>query len=121
MAWTVIFTADFHLWIDAQPVALRNKISAELLNIGFWGPYLGRPLVDTVKGSRYPNMKELRMTWNGDPYRIFFAFDPQRQALVLCAGNKSGRKRFYETLIRQADALFTLHLADLEKENDNLK
>ncbi|WP_227318916.1 type II toxin-antitoxin system RelE/ParE family toxin [Cedecea davisae] len=115
MIWTVIFTDYFYFWYQAQPLALRKRLAAAFGNIGFWGPELSRPLADTVKGSRYPNMKELRLLWCGKPYRIFFAFDPDRRAVVLCGGDKSGKKRFYQSLIKVADTQFALHLAEQEK------
>lgn len=55
------------------------------------------------------------MEWEGRPYRFFFAFDPQRQAVVLCGGDKTGRKHFYFDLIRKADEQLSLHLAELER------
>jgi hypothetical protein len=76
-----------------------------------YGPKLSRPYADTVKGSKFKNMKELRIQYSGRPIRAFFAFDPERQAIVLCAGDKSGDKRFYETMIRVADDEFSTHLA----------
>jgi hypothetical protein len=66
--------------------------------------------VDTLKGSRFANMKELRFTWQRRPYRYFFAFDPERKAVVLVGGNKAGDSRFYETLIPVADARFAGYL-----------
>ena len=77
-----------------------------------YGPQLGRPLVDTVKGSRHKNMKELRVQSLGRPFRIFFAFDPKRQAVLLIGGNKTGDKTFYETMIRKADKLLDSFLED---------
>ena len=59
-------------------------------------------------------MKELRIQYAGRPVRAFFAFDPERQAIVLCAGDKSNKKYFYGTLIRIADKEFSTHLAALE-------
>jgi len=61
-------------------------------------------------------MKELRVQWRGKPYRLFFAFDPLQRAVVLCGGDKSGRKRFYADIIRLADEQFTCHLAKLREE-----
>lgn len=74
---------------------------------------LGRPLVDTLKGSRHANMKELRFNASGGVWRIAFAFDPSRKALLLVAGNKSGtsERRFYKQLIRKADERFDEHLS----------
>jgi hypothetical protein len=66
--------------------------------------------VDTVKGSRFTNMKELRVQVGGDPWRILFAFDPQRSAILLVGGNKRGDKRWYKTFIPIADERFERHL-----------
>ena len=87
---------------------------APSLNLQNYGPRLPRPYADTVKGSQYNNMKELRVQYAGRPIRALFAFDPERQAIVLCAGNKSNDKAFYEKLIRIADDEFTRHLTSLE-------
>ncbi|EPY2924437.1 type II toxin-antitoxin system RelE/ParE family toxin, partial [Shigella sonnei] len=73
-----------------------------------------RPHADTVKGSRHKNMKELRIQYEGHPIRAFFAFDPIRQAIILCAGDKSNDKKFYDRMIRIADEEFSTHLAELE-------
>lgn len=69
-----------------------------------------------MKGSRYKNMKELRVQFSGRPIRAFYAFDPIRRAIVLCAGDKSNDKRFYEKLVRIAEDEFTAHLNTLESK-----
>lgn len=75
------------------------------------GPLLPRPYADTVTGSRYSNMKELRIQSRGEPIRAFFAFDMLRMGIVLCAGNKVGNeKRFYDVMIPQADREFAAWL-----------
>lgn len=81
------------------------------------GPQLGRPIVDTVKASRHKNMKELRPGSSGrTELRVLFAFDPQRQAILLVAGDKSGDwKRWYAKSIPVADDLFDEHNAQLKK------
>ncbi len=80
------------------------------------GPQLGRPQVDTLKNSRHSNMKELRTDTGSPAYRTAFAFDPNQEGIVLCAGDKNGRnsKTFYRTLIATADDLFDQHLVALE-------
>lgn len=80
------------------------------------GPHLGRPYVDTLYGSKVPNMKELRVQSNGRPIRGFFVFDPTRKAIVLCAGNKQGadEKRFYKEMIKLAEVEYQNHLAQLK-------
>lgn len=80
------------------------------------GPGLGRPTVDSVKGSQFPNMKELRTQHRGEPFRTFFAFDPRRCAILLIGGSKGGDRRFYERYIPLADRLYRDHLNALDKE-----
>lgn len=77
-----------------------------------FGPQLGRPRVDTLNGSRHANMKELRFRAADGEWRVAFAFDPKRKAVLLVAGDKSGigQKRFYRDLIRKADERFEAHL-----------
>jgi hypothetical protein len=86
-----------------------------------FGPHLGRPHVDTLQGSRHGNMKELRFTAADGVWRVAFAFDPDRCAILLVAGDKSGgsKKRFYKQLIEKADRRFESHLARLRKRRNN--
>ncbi|EHM3682808.1 type II toxin-antitoxin system RelE/ParE family toxin [Salmonella enterica] len=114
--WNVILTTRFENWFDEQELSVRKKILADLLALETYGPNLGRPTVDSVYGSRHSNMKELRIQCQGKPFRAFFAFDPLRRAVVLCAGKKSGNeKRFYKEMISIADSEFSQYLAELEK------
>ncbi len=94
---------------------VQDELLAQAKLLETFGPQLGRPRVDTLKGSRYPNMKELRFEAASGVWRVAFAFDPNRQAILLVAGDKSGasEKRFYKQLIARADARFTAHLARL--------
>ena len=81
MAWSVLFHDDF----DAEFAALSEDLQDELLAhaklLEEFGPNLGRPTVDTLKGSKHANMKELRFSWNSEVWRVTFAFDPKRQAV----------------------------------------
>jgi len=85
------------------------------------GPQLNRPYVDTLKGSEYPNMKELRITLPDGEWRIAFAFDPRRRAILLAGGSKSGanQRKFYERLIRTADRRYAEHLSQLKSRGDD--
>ena len=113
--WTVKTTDVFDTWFDAQDNATQEKVLAGLLALAQGGPSVGRPLVDTIKGSSITNLKELRVQHQGEPLRAFFAFDPLRQAIVLCAGNKGGNeKRFYKEMLPIAEAEYARHLAELE-------
>ena len=82
-----------------------------------FGPQLGRPRVDTLNDSRHANMKELRFSAANGEWRVAFAFDTKRKAILLVAGDKSGggEKRFYRRLIRKADDRFDAHLARPEE------
>ena len=88
-----------------------------------FGPNLGRPTVDTLKGSQHANMKELRFSWNGQVWRVAFAFDPQRQAILLVGGDKGGanQRRFYESLLRVADERYDHHLGTLNQASKEYK
>ncbi len=87
--------------------------------LGEHGPQLGRPLVDTVVGSRHKNMKELRPGSSGrSELRILFAFDPRRKAILFVAGDKAGNwNKWYRTNIPIADDRFDDHLKNLKDEN----
>jgi hypothetical protein len=82
-----------------------------------FGPSLGRPRVDTLNGSRHANMKELRFDADNGVWRFAFAFDPNREAIILVGGDKSGggEKRFYRQLIQKADKRFDEHILSLEQ------
>ena len=100
---------------------LHEDVQTEILALSRllqqFGPQLGRPRVDTLKGSRYANLKELRFSAADGEWRVAFAFDPRRRAVLLIGGDKSGgsEKLFYKELIRRADERFTAHLARLKK------
>lgn len=80
------------------------------------GPNLPFPYSSGINGSRHGHMRELRVQSGGDPYRIFYAFDPRRTAILLIGGRKTGDDRFYDEMIPIADALYDIHLAQLTKE-----
>ena len=98
---------------------IRIALIAATRLLSDYGPQLGRPHVDTLKGSRHANMKELRFEAVDGEWRAAFAFDPERRAIVLVAGDKSGgsQKRFYRQFIAKADLRFSEHLEDLKSAN----
>lgn len=114
--WEVEVTDEFEAWWESLARPARVKIDASVALLETLGPRLGRPHVDTVKGSRHSQMKELRVQQAGTPLRIFFAFDPRRNAVLLIGGDKTGDKRFYQRLIPKADRLYDEHLAKLREE-----
>ena len=81
-----------------------------------YGPLLGRPSADTLKGSKLPNLKELRLSYRGAPIRILFAFDPKKQGVIILAGDKSGDKRWYTTNIPIAEERYAKHLEKQKKD-----
>jgi hypothetical protein len=117
VAWVVEIGDVFEPEFDALPEDAQTEILALARLLQQFGPQLGRPRVDTLNGSRHANMKELRFSTTEDEWRLAFAFDTQRKAVLLAAGVKSGgsTKRFYRELIRKADARFDAHLRLLQK------
>lgn len=108
---------EFKPEFDALHEDVRTEVLALSLVIQEFGPQLGRPRVDTLKGSRHANMKELRFSAAGGEWRVAFAFDPRRRAILLVAGDKSGgsERRFYRELIRKADDRFDAHLVRIRR------
>jgi hypothetical protein len=90
-------------------------LASRLAPLREYGPLLGRPEVDTLNESKYANMKELRFKADGGVWRVAFAFDPERNAVLLVAGDKSGasEKKFYKRLIEKADKRYKEHLDNL--------
>lgn len=110
--WEIIFHDDFIPEFKELSKPVQDELVALTVNLRERGPLLGRPEVDTLKGSHHDNMKELRFKADGGVWRVAFAFDPERKAILLVAGNKSGvaMRRFYRELIRVADGRFEQHL-----------
>ncbi len=115
--WDVITTDRFDEWFDSLNDTDRANVIAGMLLLKEKGPYLPRPFADIVKGSEFSNMKELRVQSKGKPLRAFFAFDPERKAVLLCAGNKAGdEKRFYKRMIPLADKEYRTHLDSMRRK-----
>lgn len=117
-AWLVELDREFDLEFRQLATPVRQKIVAMAKLLEVFGPRLGRPSVDTLKGSKHPNMKELRCDADGGVWRVAFAFDVKRKAILLIAGNKTGiaKDRFYRDLIGIADQRFDRHQRDVAKE-----
>ena len=114
--WPVATTDEFDEWFSDLSEVAQAEIIAKVEVLKILGPTLGRPHADTLNGSKYANMKELRADTADQVLRVAFAFDPDRAAILLVAGNKAGvsQKRFYKRLIAKADELFDAHLAKLK-------
>ncbi|HPO12664.1 MAG TPA: type II toxin-antitoxin system RelE/ParE family toxin [Candidatus Hydrogenedentes bacterium] len=117
MSWCVEIDDEFEPEFDKLHEDVRIEILALALLLEQFRPQLKRPRVDTLNGSRHANMKELRFSAADGEWRVAFAFDIKRKAILLVAGDKSGvnEKQFYRELIRKADDRFDAHLARLKK------
>jgi hypothetical protein len=118
MSWSVDLHPNFKAEVVELPRMVRIELLASLAPLRELGPSLGRPDVDTLNDSRYANMKELRFRADGGVWRVAFAFDPQRNAILLVAGDKSGvsERTFYKRLIDKADKRYKDHLETLESK-----
>jgi Uncharacterized protein conserved in bacteria len=107
-------------WLLSVDEEILDLIAAALAILKEQGPGLGRPLVDTVVGSRHNNMKDLRPGSSGrSEVRILFAFDPKRRAILLVAGDKQGAwSRWYKTNITVADDRYDMHLEALKEQQE---
>jgi hypothetical protein len=102
MSWSVEYTDEFGEWY-------ATLVEAK-------GPQLPFPYSSGIEGSRHEHMRELRIQSGGEPYRVFYAFDPRRTAILLVGGNKTGDDRFYEIMIPVADRLYDNYLIEIGKE-----
>ena len=116
VTWTVGFVEEFKIEFDTFPASIQDELLVNARLLEEFGPQLGRPHVDTLNGSDYANMKELRFKADGGVWRVAFAFDPRRNAILLVAGDKSGTSpaRFYKRLIEKADGRYKAHLKRME-------
>lgn len=110
------FDDEFDAEFLRFPEAVLDELLAMAKLLEHFGPSLKRPHADTLSGSCHANMKELRFSAADGVWRVAFALDPQREAILLVGGDKSGKseKQFYKALIRKADARFDRHLARLK-------
>lgn len=113
--WKVVTVDLFDNWFLSLAPAEQKTVLVSIFKLQEFGPLLGRPDADTLTNTKHvKNLKELRIQHQGRPYRILFAFDPVRQAVLLCGGDKSNNKRFYKQLIPIAEQAFLSHLTSLE-------
>jgi hypothetical protein len=114
MRWKTERTDEFEKWWETLTELERNQTSSSLRVLRQAGPEAGRPFVDSVRGSRYRNMKELR---GNETIRVFFAFDPRRVAILLIGGDKAGKtRRFYRQMVSKADRIYDAHLRRIRKD-----
>lgn len=116
--WEVEFTDEFGDWWDGLTSGEQVSIDASVRLLESLGARLPFPHSSGITTSRHSHMRELRVQHAGEPYRILYAFDPRRFAIILIGGNKTGNDRWYEESVPVADRLYDQHLATLKKEGN---
>lgn len=116
MAWEVEFTDEFGEWWETLSADEQDEIDVVVGLLEGKGPQLPFPYSSKVTTSRHGHMRELRVQHRGEPYRILYAFDPRRVAILLIGGTKAGDERWYERIVPAADRLYDEHLEELKRE-----
>ena len=116
MEWEIEYTDEFGSWWNSLTEDEQVDVDATVRILRQRGPALRRPHSGVIASSRHPNMKELIIQHAGRPYRVLYAFDPRRCAILLVGGDKTGDDRWYEKSVPLAYRLYDEHLATLRKE-----
>ena len=116
VSWEVEYTDEFNTWWDGLTRGEREALYAAVRLLEMRGPHLPFPYSSGVLGSKFTHMRELRIQYRGVPYRVLYAFDPRRVALLLIGGNKAGKTRWYKQFIPIADRLYAQHLVTLKRK-----
>jgi len=119
MSWLVELTDECKAWWDGLDGDQQVSVGAVIDLLESQGPTLPFPYSSGIKGSKYSHMRELRIQHGGQPYRMLYAFDPRRAAIMLLGGEKTGEgNRWYEWAVPQADRLYDEHLDTLKRERE---
>jgi hypothetical protein len=116
MEWDIEYTDEFGEWWDRLTEGEQESVRASVKLLGDFGPRLPFPHSSGITSSQHGNMRELRIQHAGRPYRVLYAFDPRRCAILLIGGDKTGKDRWYEEYVPIADRLYNEHLETLRKE-----
>jgi len=119
VSWDVEYTDELGRWWDTLTQAEQESIDASVRLLEARGPHLGFPHSSSIHGSRHAHLRELRVQHQGRPYRVLYAFDPRRHAILLIGGDKTGQDRWYEVFVPVADTLYDVHLDTLIKEGQH--
>jgi hypothetical protein len=114
--WDVEYTDELGAWWADLSEAEQESIDASVRLLEGKGPNLGFPHSSGIEGSKHSHMRELRVQHEGRPYRILYAFDPRRSAILLIGGDKTGDDRWYDVHVPIADKLYDTHIEILKKE-----
>ncbi len=115
MTWQVEYTDAFGDWWETLDEDEQDSVAVYVLLLEQKGAALPFPYNSGIEGSKHSHMRELRVQHKGNPYRILYAFDPRRVAILLVGGNKSGHDRWYDKYIPKADKLYDDHFHLLKK------
>jgi len=118
MAWEVEFTNEFGEWWKSLDDGEQDSVDISVRLLEACGPSLGFPHSSKISNSKHSHMRELRVQHKGTPYRVLYAFDPRRVALLLIGGNKGGNDRWYEVHIPLADRIYDQHLKEIEQDGE---
>ena len=116
MAWEVEYTDDFERWWGSLEENEQEAVAASVGLLELKGPTLPFPHSSGIQSSRHGRLRELRVQHRGRPYRVLYAFDPRRTAILLLGGDKTGDESWYQVNVPRADALYDAHLESLRKE-----
>jgi hypothetical protein len=116
MEWEVEYTDEFGDWWDTLSEEEQESVTAYVELLERRGPQLPFPYSSGITNSRHGHMRELRVQHQGRPYRVLYAFDPRRTAILLIGGDKTGNDRWYEEYVPRADDLYDEHLRTLREE-----
>jgi hypothetical protein len=115
LGWDVEFSDEFGEWWDGLNTAEQKSVDFTVSLLQELGPTLRMPHSSGVETSRHTHMRELRIQHEGRPYRVLYAFDPRRAAMLLIGADKTGSNRWYEEYVPLADAIYARHLEELER------
>jgi hypothetical protein len=116
MTYKVEYTDEFGDWWNSLSENEQDDVAATVELLEDKGPALPFPYSSGIESSKHSHMRELRIQHAGRPYRVLYAFDPRRVALLLIGGDKTGNDRWYDEFVPIADALYDQHIEDLKKE-----
>ena len=117
MKWDIEYTDEFGVWWDDLVEKEHESIRSTVKLLGELGPNLPFPYSSSIQGSKHSKIRELRIQHAGRPYRVLYAFDPRRVAILLLGGDKTGNDRWYELNVPIANRLYDKHLKTLQIES----
>lgn len=120
-AYAVEYTDEFGTWWAGLRLDEQKPVDAVIRMLEVLGPHLGFPYSSSIVGSGHPHMRELRIQHRGRPYRVLYAFDRRRTAILLLGGDKTGDGRWYARFVPRADRLYDAHLRSLAIEPEPRK